>query len=86
MLRRNEEMEYLDVEEGKLVVFDPESGDTHFIEGPGPDILKILEEETSIEDLVVQLSKKYLAEPGVIETDVMEFIGELKAKKVVKEL
>jgi len=85
-LQRNKAMDYLEVDEDSMVVFNPKSGDTHFLDGVGLDILKILIELTDFEELILNLSKQYEANEHEIRADVIEFVDTLKSKEIVIEL
>ena len=49
---KNKEMEYIQVDEKSLVIYDPDSGDTHFIDEVGQSILNLMEEEVTVDALV----------------------------------
>ena len=85
-LQRNKSMDYLKVDEESMVVFNPKSGDTHFLDGVGLDILEILIELTDFEELILNLSKQYEANEDEIRADVIEFVDSLKSKEIVIEL
>lgn len=80
---RNQDMEFLDIDEENLAVYDNESGDTHYIDATGKVILEILEEGTAYEDLIGQLCDMYAASEQEISDDVQAFLAELLSKKVV---
>lgn len=86
LLKKNEAMDFMEIDDGNLVIFDPESGDTHFLDEIGIDILNILEEETAFEVLVSKLSERYDASIEQISADVLEFVEELIAKNVIKSM
>lgn len=83
---RNSAMEYLEIDEENLVVYDNESGDSHYIDATGKVILEILEEAVTEEELIGQLCEIYSATAEEISGDVREFLGELITKKVVVTL
>lgn len=80
---RNQNMEFLDIDEENLAVYDNESGDTHYIDATGKVILEILQEETAYDDLIAQLCERYAATEEEISDDVQTFLTELVSKKVV---
>ncbi len=80
---RNHNMEYLDIDDENLAVYDNESGDTHYIDETGKAILEILKIETAEDDLICQLCELYSATAEEIANDVHEFLGKLILKKVV---
>lgn len=79
----NNNMEFLEIDDENLVVYDNESGDSHYIDETGKSILKILECETTEEALISQLCEIYSASAEEITSDVREFLKELIEKKVV---
>ena len=84
--KKNEAMDYIKVDDTSLAVFDPESGDTHFFDETGMDILECLSQPITMEDLLSKLCKIYDAQPEDIKDDVEEFITDTVAKKVVEVL
>lgn len=81
--QKNKDMDYISADETSLAVFDAESGDTHFFDETGVDILNCLEMPITMEDLLVKLCEIYDASPEDIRADVEEFIAECIVKKVV---
>ena len=41
---KNQSMEFLDIDDDNVVVYDPDSGDTHYISETGKTILALLDE------------------------------------------
>ena len=85
-VKKNKEMEYIQVDEKSLVIYDPDSGDTHFIDEIGQSILNLIEEEITVDALVETLSQMYVSEGDEIRHDVEVFLRELIEKKVIIEL
>lgn len=83
---KNTDMEFIEVDEKTLVVFDSESGDTHYIDEVGIDIVNVLNDPCDIDMLVERLTAIYDTEPDVIRTDVIDFLNDLISKKIVKIL
>ena len=83
---KNNSMEFLETDDENIVVYDPESGDTHYISETGKAILSLLDEEIEFDELVSKLCEAYSAERDEIESDVREFLDELIGKKVVLSL
>ncbi|MBO5968542.1 MAG: HPr-rel-A system PqqD family peptide chaperone [Clostridia bacterium] len=81
--QKNNNMDYIPTDETSLAVFDPESGNTHFFDETGVDILNCLEHPCDLTILVSKLCEIYDAPPAMIREDVEEFLAELVAKKVV---
>ena len=76
-------MEYMSLDGGEEIVFDPESGNTHFLDQVGTDIINILYEPKTIECIIDELSKLYDADKLEMESDVKEFLCDLLKKQVV---
>ncbi|OGO93611.1 MAG: hypothetical protein A2Y17_00695 [Clostridiales bacterium GWF2_38_85] len=86
LIMKNDSFDFMDVDPGNLVIFDPDVGDTHFIEEIGIDILNQIDGETDIDDLINSLSTIYDVDIEVIKKDVYDFINELIDKKVIIQL
>ena len=80
---RNNNMEYLEIDENSLVIYDETRGDTHYINETGKTIVELLETATPKEDLIRLLCDIYSASTEEIEADVDRFLDELISKKVV---
>ena len=81
--QKNKEMDYIFSDETSLAVFDSESGDTHFFDETGIDILNCLETPTTLDELLDKLCEIYEVTPADIRADVEEFLAECVTKKVV---
>ena len=81
--RKNEAMDYIPADETSLAIFDPETGDTHFFDETGIDILNCLDDPCDLETLLTRLCEIYEATPELIRADVEEFLADVVAKKVV---
>ena len=83
LYRKNTDFDYIETDETSLAVFDPESGDTHFFNETGMDILKCIDEPCDLETLLCRLCEIYEATPDDIREDVIEFMADAVTKKVV---
>lgn len=81
--RKNESMEFIQADAASLAVFDSESGDAHFFDETGIDILNILSTPHTLESLIGELCSIYAVKPEEIQEDVEEFVSETVSKKVV---
>ena len=81
--KKNDAMDYILSDETSLAVFDPESGDTHFFDETGIDILNCLADPCDLSTLLARLCEIYEASSEDIREDVEEFLAEVIAKKVV---
>ena len=82
---KNTKMDFIQTDDTSLAVYDPESGDTHFFDETGTDILSFLSEPCGLEELLEKLCGVYEAVPGDIRGDVEEFLREVMEKGVVVE-
>lgn len=83
LYHKNTNMDYIPSDETSLAVFDPDTGDTHFFDETGIDILSCLENPCNLETLLERLCDIYDATPDDIREDVIEFLDDVVAKKVV---
>ena len=81
--KKNEQMDYIPADETSLAVFDPETGDTHFFNETGVDILNCLNMPCDLDTLLERLCLIYDATPDDIRSDVEEFLADTVAKRVV---
>ena len=82
--KKNEAMDYIPSDETSLAVFDPESGDTHFFDETGIDILNCLDDPCDLRTLLDRLCEIYDATPDDIRDDVQAFLVQCISKKVVE--
>ena len=79
----NFSMEFLEIDDGHLAVYDNESGDTHYIEGTGKVILELLKEAMTEEALIQRLCDMYEGDEAEIAGDIREFLAQFAEKKLV---
>lgn len=84
--KKNEDLDYVQADETSLAVFDPETGNTHFFDETGIDILNILSEPCDLDILLQKLCEIYNTTPQKIKADVEEFLAKTTEKKVIKIL
>lgn len=84
--KKNENMDYIQSDETSLAVFDPDTGDTHFFDETGIDILNLLSEPRDLDSLLEKLCEIYSVTKDEIRTDVEEFLADTVSKKVVVEI
>lgn len=80
---KNNKMDYIPLDNGEQVVFDPDNGNTHFIDKTGVDIICMLNDPKSLESIITELSSIYDADQAEIESDVKEFISDLFEKQII---
>ena len=86
MYIKNEKMDYIETDGTSLAVFDPESGDTHFLDESGTDILQILEQPHDFDMIVEKICEIYDANPEEIKGDIVNFLKDAVEKRIVIEL
>lgn len=79
-------MEFLEIDNESMAIYDPDNNDTHYIDAIGMAILSFLDEECEENELIDQLCNMYDGDRDKITSDVCEFLTELVEKKVVVEL
>lgn len=81
---KNKNMDYIPTDDTTTAIFDPDSGDTLFLDETATDILNALEEPCDLETLLARLCQIYDASPEDIRADVEEFLAGLIEKKVIE--
>ena len=81
--KKNTDMDYIPADETSLAIFDPESGDTHFLDETAIDIINCLDDPCDIDTLLDRLCEISEATPDDIRQDVEEFLAQMIAKKVI---
>lgn len=76
-------MEYIDVDEETMVVFDPQTEDMHYMDEIGKFILSLLDKPIEFNSLILQIKDCFEGDSAEIEADVKNFLAELCEKKVV---
>ena len=80
---KNKALEYLDIDDENLAIYDPDSGDTHYINETGKTILALLDEEIDEAELIDKLCADYFGPKEEISGDLCEFLDGLAEKKVI---
>jgi PqqD family protein of HPr-rel-A system len=81
--KRNPDFDFIKIDEENITVFDPDSGNTHVIAGTGADILKLVNDENELDDIIRQLTKIYEVSADEINNDVSTFIDSLLERKII---
>ena len=80
---KNEAMDFMEIDDENMAIYDPDTGDTHYIDEIGMVILSYLDEAIDEEALVDALCEQFEADREIIAADVHTFLSELVSKKVV---
>ena len=83
IFKKNDNMDYIPADNTSLAIFDPESGDTHFLSESAIDIINCIEKPCDLDTLLQRLCEIYDATPEDIKEDVKEFLAEMISKKVI---
>ena len=84
---KNEEMEYIPVDENCVVLFDPTLNKTHFFEGTAAEIVRrIYCGENDLDKLIESLEQEYNDPDQHLRQDVEAFAVELEEIKAVRQL
>lgn len=70
-------------DKGKGFLFDHESGYVYLLNKTGCYIFTLLQEGTSIEEIIARVSKRFNIESSVISEDVQNFLSEVERMKLV---
>ena len=81
--KKTDSMDFIQTDAASLAVFDPDTGDTHYFDEVGIDILNLLAEPRELDELLAELCKIYDATPDAIRADVEEFLTDVVTKRVV---
>lgn len=81
--RLNEPQIALEIVDGEAVVIDFESGVYFSITGSGGQIVELLGQGYTTEEIAEQLCQQYLAEPGEISRSVAEFTETLLSNQLI---
>ena len=79
---RNSEMEFIGVED-TLAIFDPTTGDTVVLDKSAFEIISLLEQPASIDEIIKQLCKLFDGNADTIKEDVQEFIESMVEQKIL---
>lgn len=82
--KKTDKMDFIVSDETSLAVFDPESGNTYFLDETGIDILNCLEVPCNITKLLDMLCNIYSVSPEDIRSDVEEFLADTVTKGIVE--
>ncbi|MBU0765324.1 MAG: PqqD family protein [Bacteroidetes bacterium] len=59
-------------------VFDPETGDSFSLNPVGSEMLKLLKDEFSVNDIKKHILRKYQTDDATVEKDLLDFINMLR--------
>lgn len=82
-LKLNDRLEIMTLEDGDCIAFDPESGDTHFLNEAGSAIIGLLETPMDINTITSILALEYNSDVETIQIDIAPFLEDLLKKEVL---
>jgi len=62
---------------GEVVALDVEKGQCYGLDSVGTEIWRLLEKETSVQEMVAELSSRYDVDEATCRSDVLRLVGEL---------
>lgn len=63
-------------------IFNPSSGDSFTVNSVGMEIIKLLKENFSSEDIITKISEDYMCDKSTIERDIYDFMKLLESYKM----
>ena len=83
LYQTNPNLEYIQTDEHSKVAFDPDNKTTFFLDEVSQDILEVMKEPKTLENIVEELSKIYDAPKEEISNDVEIFLTDAITKNLV---
>ncbi len=83
---KNQNMEYIELDETETVIHDTETGNIHYIDQVSTIILQQLESALTFEELIAALLEMFEGDEGEIRADTAEFLKLLSDKNIVLEV
>ncbi len=80
---KNRNLEFIEIDEDNLVIYNPDNGDTHYINSTGKVILSLLDSTASKIDLIEKICDLYEGTIDEIERDIHGFLDKLIEKGIV---
>jgi len=72
--------------DGEGVVYDPRCQKTHLLNPTAVLVWRLLDGATSIEELIMQLSEIFAADPQVVQDDVRRLVSELEREELLERV
>ncbi|MBM4167733.1 MAG: PqqD family protein [Ignavibacteria bacterium] len=67
-------------------IFDPSTGQTFTTNETGLDIIRLLKEEKSVEDILAYIEQHYDGKSDVIFRDTTQFLAQMKTYRLIDEV
>ena len=84
LIRFSATIELLETDDESIVIFDPETGDTHFFAETAYFILKLLREDPDVDQLIEKLALEYAVGLEELRLDVNAFLTDLIQKGILQ--
>jgi hypothetical protein len=69
--------------DGEIVALDVNKGQCYGLDAIGSDVWRLLEDETSVEEICSDLSSRYDVDPQTCRVDVLKLVGDLHDEGLV---
>jgi len=66
-------------------IFDPNTGHTFTVNEIGLEIIRLLKDNRSLEEIVAAIASDYEAGSEMIYKDVVQFLGQLRSQQLIDE-
>lgn len=80
---KNKNLEYIPCGKDSLIVLDPDSGDVFLFNETGAQVIYLLDESRTFEELIGILMSKYQGERKIIQSEINDFIQTLLSNRIV---
>lgn len=70
--------------EEEIMVYDIEKGMLHFVNASAAEILKLIENDLLLEDIILRISQEYQVEQEIVADDVREILEQFIEKEIVQ--
>ena len=68
----------------EMVILEPENGEYFTVNGPGSDMIALLEEGKSEDEVVAAMTEKFAVEAAVVRADYKQLLAQLEAQGLVE--
>ncbi len=67
-------------------LFMPSTGETFTLNPIGKEVLTLLQQQLSTEEIIKRILEEYEIDAGTLENDITDFVNQLKNFSLIKEL
>lgn len=81
---KNSEFDYLATDDGKMIVFDPTTGSAHFLNTIATDIIEIIKNKNSLNEIINIYNEKYKSKSSEpVNNEIYYFVDDMLDKKII---